>query len=205
MSVVTVSREYGSGGRDFGKSLAEALGFKYADKEIAHGLSEKMHMSEGYIEHFLDMGVPVGMAPSSDSQFAYSAEETQMNVNLQIETHNFLKKLAAEDDIVIVGRASDIILQEYNPFRIFVYCDTTTRIANIKTKKPEGKNLSDKDIQREMQMIDTERYQHHALFSHVRWGDKAGYDLCINSTNIDIQKAVPAIADYIKLALGKEG
>lgn len=200
MSVVTVSREYGTGGREFGKSLAKELGFMYADKEIAHELAGKMGMKESYIEHFLDTGIPVGMS-SGDGAFSYSPEETQKNVNLQIESHNMLRELAKDKDIVIVGRASDIILQEYNPFRIFVYGDVSSKISRIKELEPEGKNLSDKDIHREMQMIDTERYQHHALFSHIRWGEKLGYDLCINASDVDLQKVVPAVAQYIRIVM----
>lgn len=203
MSVVTVSREYGTGGRDFGKKLAQELGFMYADKEIAHELAGKMNMNEGYIERFLDMGIPVGMS-SGTGNASYSIEETQRNVNLQIESHNLLKELAKDKDIVIVGRASDIILKEYSPFRIFVYGELPAKIEKIKEKNPEGKHLSSAMIHKEMEMIDTERYQHHALFSQIRWGEKLGYDLCINSTNVDIEKTAKAVALYIKLAFGIE-
>lgn len=202
MSVVTVSREYGTGGREFGKNLAKELGFTYADKMIARELANKTDMNEAYIEHFLDMGIPVGMASSNDMDFAYSSEETQKNVTLQIESHKLLKALAEKNDIVIVGRASDIILQEFNPFRIFVYGDTTSRIQHIKSRGKESSSLSDMDIQREMRMIDNERYQHHALFSPLRWGEKLAYDLCINTTNTDLEKVVPMIAQYIKASLG---
>ena len=204
MKVVTVSRQYGTGGRLFGKKLAEELGFTFVDKIIAHELAQKTDMSEGYIEHFLDTGIPVGMSSSDGEAFSYSYSETQKNVNLQIESHRLLKKLADEKDIVVVGRASDIILSDYNPFRIFIYGDDTSRIMNIKEQEPEGANLSAKDIQREMVMIDNERYQHHALFSHIRWGEKLGYDLCINATNVDIQKVIPMVAGYVKVSLGIE-
>lgn len=203
MSVVTVSREYGSGGRDFGRLLAEQLGFTYADKDIAHELAGKTHLSEGYIEHFLDTGVPVGMSQTEDGNgFSYSFAETQRNVNLQIETHNLLRHLAEDKDIVIVGRAADIILQDFDPFRIFLYAETAAKIHRIQENYKEHDGLSPKEIEKTMKAIDTERYQHHALFSHVRWGEKIGYDLCINTTNIDIEKAVPSVAEYIKVALG---
>lgn len=204
MSVVTVSREYGSGGREFGKLLAEELGFTYADKEIAHELAGKTNLSEGYIEHFLDTGVPVGMPQNEESGgFSYSFAETQRNVNLQIETHNLLRQLAKDKDIVIVGRASDIILQEFEPFRIFIYAETVAKIQRIQKRDQQKGNLSVNNIEKIMKGMDTERYQHHALFSSVRWGEKIGYDLCINTTNIDIDKVVPAVALYIKVALGK--
>lgn len=204
MSVVTVSREYGSGGREFGRLLAEKLGFTYADKEIAHELAGKTHLSEGYIEHFLDTGIPVGMSQTEEGGgFSYSFAETQKNVNLQIETHNLLRKIAKDKDIVIVGRASDIILQEFDPFRIFIYAETTSKIQKIQERDKDKNNLSPKAIEKLMKAIDSERYQHHALFSQVRWGEKIGYDLCINTTNIDVEKVVPAVADYIKVALGK--
>lgn len=175
----------------------------YADKEIAHSLAQKTDMNENYIEHFLDTGVPFGMssAPNGGGS-SYTPDETQRNVNLQIETHKMLKELANDKDIVIVGRASDIILQEYDPFRIFVYGDITSKMAKIRETESDLKNLGDKDLQRNMHMIDTERYQHHALFSHIRWGEKAGYDLCINSTHVDVTKVVKPISDYIKIFFG---
>lgn len=203
MSVVTISREYGSGGREFGRLLANELGFTYADKEIAHELAGKTHLSEGYIEHFLDTGVPVGMPQSDeDGGFSYSFAQTQKNVNLQIETHNLLRQLAKDKDIVIVGRASDIILQDFEPFRIFLYAEIAAKIHRIQERDKEKSDLSVKNIEKIMKVMDTERYQHHALFSHVRWGEKIGYDLCINTTNVDIDKIVPAVAVYIKATLG---
>lgn len=202
MSVVTVSREYGTGGRVFGMELAKELGFVYADKMIAHELAQKTEMNEDYIEHFLDTGIPVGMPSTEGEMFSYSYVETQKNVNLQIESQKMLKRIAKDQDIVIVGMASDIILEEFNPFRIFVYGEETSKILHIKEKEPEGKNLSPKDIKREMNMIDNERYKHHSLFSHVRWGEKLGYDLCINSTNTDLNKIVPVAAAYARVFLG---
>lgn len=203
MSVVTVSREFGSGGRNFAKALAEELDFVYVDKEIARELSEKTHMSEGYIEKFLDTGIPSGMPSEEGGEgYSYGYAQTQKNVSLQIETHNLLRNLARDKDIVIVGRAADVILQEFSPFNIFVYAETVAKIENIRKRDPEKRDVPVKEIEREMNRIDTDRYQHHALFSRVRWGEKNGYDLCINTTNVDINKIVTPVADYIKLALG---
>lgn len=200
MSVVTVSREFGSGGKSFGKSLAKVLGFVYVDKEIAHELAGKTDMNEEYIEQFLDSGIPVGKSSSTRGEsFSYSPNETQRNINLQIETHKFLKSLAENKDILIVGRAADIILQEYNPFRVFVYADVQSKIERSKGDEYNQKGVSDKDILRNMNLIDSERHQHHALFSHIGWGDKLGYDLCINSSNVDLEKIVPAVAEYAKV------
>lgn len=199
MSVVTLSREYGTGGREFGEKLAKELGFKFIDKKITHDLSQKTGISEGYIEHFLDTGIPMGMPQVPGEGVYYTAQETQNNVNLQIESHRLLKEIASKEDILIVGRASDIILSEFHPFRIFVYGDTFSKIQRIREVQIEGKTLGDeKDIQRAMQMIDTERYQHHALFSSIRWGEREAYDLCINMSNFDIFKMVKPLAAYIR-------
>lgn len=205
MSVVTVSREFGSGGKEFGKRLAKELGFVYVDKEIAHELADKTDMSESYIEHFLDTGIPVGLPSSSSGvpAFSYSPDETQKNINLQLETHRFLKGIAEKKDIVIVGRAADIILQEFDPFRIFVYGDLPSKIERSKGGEYNQQGISDKDIVRNMRLIDSERHQHHALFTNVGWGDKLGYDLCINSSNVDLEKIAPVVADYVRVFLGK--
>lgn len=199
MSVVTISREFGSGGKSFGRSLAKELGFVYLDKDIAHELAGKTDMSEAYVEAFLDTGIPIGVAASSSQSFSYTHDATQLNINLQIEIHKFLKSMAEKKDILIVGRAADIILQEYDPLRIFIYADTAAKLERARGEEYQQMGISDKDIIRNMKIVDSERHQHHALFSPVPWGDKLGYDLCINSSNVDLEKIVPAVAAYARV------
>lgn len=200
MNVVTVSREFGTGGKEFGRKLAESLGYVYLDKNIAHELAGKLNMNEQYIDYFLDTGAPIGMSGNLEGNMAaYTPAETQNNITLQIESQKMLKEMASKKDIVIIGRAADIILAEFRPFRIFIYADQGQKIVHYKNTNKEVADSTDQEIAKMLHMVDVERYQHHMLFSPIKWGDKQAYDLCINATNINIDKVAPVIAEYAKL------
>ena len=133
MHIITISREFGSGGRELGKRLAEALGYAYYDREILTMLAERTDLDEVYLAHTLEESAPSALFPITIGQtFSvlpnYQAEySTQL---LQKQTA-LIKELATKSDCVIVGRNADIILREQDPLRLFVHlncqvkCNTT--------------------------------------------------------------------------------
>ena len=109
-----------------------------------------------------------------------------------------IKEIAAKGDCVIVGRAADSILEEYDPFRIFVYADEVSKLARCRERAEEGENLTDREIVRAMKRIDKARAEFHNIISEYRWGEKEGYDLCVNTTGLVIKQIIPALADYYR-------
>ena len=196
MRIVTVSREFGSGGREVGKRLADALGIEYYDREIISAIAKEAEMDAGYVEHVLDNSLhysyPLTFSHTLSLNYFINSSAPQL---LGIQ-HKIIRGLAEKGDCVIVGRGADAILEMYKPFRIFVYADMDAKIARCRSRASADEHLTDRELERKIRQIDKNRADNHDLISSVRWGDRAGYDLCVNTTNIVIKDAVPAIAAY---------
>lgn len=196
MNIITISREFGSGGREIGKRLADALGYAYYDREIEAGIAKQMKLDEKYVAHYLE-NIAVLNASLHFGNSMASTYVLHQQMELLSEKQQVLKKLASISNCVIVGRAADIVLAEYNPFKIFVYADMEHKIQRCQKYAEVEKELTPKEIEHEIKRIDSNRSQYHSLFMDMKWGDKTNYHLCINTSKLEIKKVVPHIAGYI--------
>ncbi len=197
--IITVSREFGSGGRELGKRLADELGYAYYDREIVTTLAERTGMNENYVEQQLEKGdmmqYPIHFAQS----FTQLAAVSETTMQLKAQQTALIKEIAKKGSCVIVGRAADTILEEYKPFKLFVYADHDSKLKRCRSRAAEAENLSDREIVRQMKRIDRSRAEYHDIISSSTWGQKESYHLCINTTGIEIKNVIPAIAGYYRL------
>ncbi|MEE0229954.1 MAG: cytidylate kinase family protein, partial [Peptococcaceae bacterium] len=107
-----------------------------------------------------------------------------------------IKALAAKSNCVIVGRNADIILRDQNPLRIFVHADIEARIARCRRRDTDDANLTDKQFEKKINQIDKNRSKTHSILSPYKWGDRRGYELCINTTAITIKDVVSSLSAY---------
>ena len=96
-----------------------------------------------------------------------------------------------------MGRGAEAVLAEYRPFRIFVHADMEAKIARCRSRADADEHLSDKELQRQIRQIDKSRAANHNFVSDIPWGDKAGYELCLNTTNLNIKQTVPVLVQLI--------
>lgn len=197
MRVITVSRQFGSGGREIAKRLSDALGIAYYDKEILTAIAKESSLDEGYVERTLEASISAYPATISHS-FAMLPYFSASAAQLHAVQYKIIRQLAEKGDCIIVGRAADCILADYNPFRIFVYADMESKIARCRSRASEDEDMSDKDIIKMIKKIDKSRAENHDLVSSTSWGEMASYDLCINTSHISIKAVTPILADYIK-------
>lgn len=190
MSIITVSREFGSGGRELGKRLADELGYAYYDREIVTVLAEKLSMDETYLERILEkkMVLPISLT--------YAQTFNLNNSNLLAQQHGIIRELASQEDCVIVGRGANAILRDRKPFTLFVYADMASKIARCRSRAPEQEHLTDKELERKIKLVDKGRESNFALFSPVAWHDMCNYQLCVNTSGTEIKTIVPIIAAY---------
>ena len=197
MNVITVSREFGSGGRELGKRLADELGFRYCDREIVTALAEETGMDPDYLSARLETAPARDLYPihfaQSFAQLAAPADTGSRLLSLQAQ---FIRDLASKEDCVFVGRAADAILESEHPFRLFVYADETSKLARCRSRAADGEHLSDREILREMKRIDRSRAAFHDIIASHPWGDRSACDLCVNTTGVSIKALVPVIARY---------
>ena len=193
--IITIGREFGSGGREFGRRLSETLGFAYYDQEIVREISKRTSMSEQYIqaiiEHRPSFSFPIHIGRSFYPSVNPAFEQTMA---IYHEQARIITEVAAKSDCVIVGRCADYILKEYQPFRIFIYADMESKIKRCREKRPEEEKLSDKELRQKISDIDKKRAKYYEFYTGHSWGDKLNFDLCINTTQTSIKEIVPVIA-----------
>lgn len=195
--IITISREFGSGGRELGKRLADELGIAYYDREIIAEIAKETGLSEQYIQNISEKGIysqPIHFGKTFASFGGVQSNQTEILVKQQ----KILKKIAEAGDCVIVGRGADVILKEYNPMNIFVYADMKSKINRCRIKSTEDKELSDKELENKIIQIDKNRKNFHDIISSLEWGNKENYHLCINTSGLEIKDISSLLAKYIK-------
>ena len=195
MRIITISREFGSGGRELGKRLAEQLGFNYFDREIITEIAKKTAYDEHYVSLILEKGIssyPIHIGQT----FLGVSGINHTPIEVLVAQQKIIKELAEKGDCVIIGRSADAILKQYNPLNIFVYADMEYKLKRCKDKGEVDINLKDKVLKRKIKNVDKGRYRNHCLMSNEKWGDRKSYHLMINSTNFNIKDLVPAVKEY---------
>lgn len=196
MRIITISREFGSGGRELGKRLADALGFAYYDREIVSSIAEKCNLDEGYVENVLRKGLTINVPVTFGHTFYFYSDPTSENelkvLNMQ---QQIIKELAQRGDCVMVGRSSGIILEKYNPLRLFVYADMEWKVKRCRERASADEHLTDRELEKKIRQIDAGRARHQKLLTDRKWGDREGYDLCINTTSLEIKKIIPGLKE----------
>lgn len=194
--IITIGREFGSGGRELGRRLAEKLQIAYYDQEIITEISKRTELSEQYVqqvvEHHPIPSFPIHIGRS----FHYPAMNPvmQQQQSIYMEQSRMIRELAEKSDCVIVGRCADYILSELQPFRIFVYADMDSKIRRCMEKGNEQELLTERELKKYIVNIDRNRAKYYDFYTNQKWGDKLNYDLCINTTGIQIKEMVSVIA-----------
>lgn len=203
MKIITISREFGSGGRELGKRLADELNFRYYDREIIEKIAEDTSLDENYIERTLENGVGAAVYPITFSRsFGYLAPVNTHYFEILASQQEVIKKLPEHGDCVIVGRSADSVLAEYNPFKVFVYSDMKSKLERCRARaEGQEENLTDKQLVRRIKKLDKVRKQTHDMYSSTVWGDKKTYNLCVNTSGASIKELAKSLAEYIKICI----
>ena len=184
--IITISREFGSGGRTIGKRTAEALGIPCYDRELIQKLAAKSGFSEVYIE---DTGesAPGGFLASA---FSHRYGETNNADYLWKVQYQVITELAEQGPCVIVGRCADYILQDKaDCLRVFIHADMKFRAERI-VKEYGEREISPEQRLREK---DKRRAAYHRFYTDMKWGHAQNYDLTLNSGTLGIDRCVEII------------
>lgn len=198
--IITISREFGSGGREIGKRLADELNLSYYDKEIIMQIANETGMSEEHINNISERRIytyPINFSRSFSVYPTIQNNQTQVLVAQQ----KIIKQIAEKGNCVIVGRGANAILKDYNTVDIFVYANMKSKINRCKNKRKD-EDITDKELEKKIKQIDKNRKDYHKVISNIEWGQKENYDICINTSEIEIKKIVPSLAKYIESYLG---
>lgn len=202
-TIITISRQYGSNGRNIGKALAKQLSIPYYDKELLYIAAEKSNIHPDIAED-ADENVKTGFF-GMFSAGPYMAE-TGMGVNNDLPLNdrlytvqsNLIKELAEQGSCVIVGRCADYILADNpNTINVFVHAKEEQRIEKIASEN----NVSAKDAKKLMEKTDKRRATYYNYYSSNKWGRADNYHLSIDSC-IGTDNCVNLIKSYIDMFSG---
>lgn len=191
INIITISREFGSGGRTIGKALADKLGVPCYDSEIMEKVAEKSGFAKDYIA---DKGEYAPSGPFSGifrNNYYYQASNEDIIWSVQSKIISEL----AEKPCVIVGRCADFILRDRDDvLKTFIYADKNFRAKRIVEIYGENdfapeKRLKDKDKQ---------RAAYYQYYTDMKWGDARHYDISLNSAYLGIDRCVDILFDLCK-------
>lgn len=195
--IITVSRQFGSGGRTIAKAVADRLGYTYYDRELIEKVAEMTGFDPKYIEENGEYAPGRSIFSLASSYIGSSRVMGGMSAYdyLWVVQRNAILEIADNECCVIVGRCADQILKDRDDaLHVFVHAPTEARAERIvrlygeSSKKPEDR-LKEKDSKRSV------NYKH---FTGQIWGDSKNYDLCLNSDKLGIEKCIRMIVDIAK-------
>lgn len=185
--VITISREYGSGGRYVGKLLAEDSGVKFYDKELISLISKKTGLSSNYVEENDQKLVSAKFVDNNDDKIFIAEEKV-------------IKNLAKKESCVIVGRCADFILKDNkNVIKVFLYSDEKSKENRVIKYYNVPSNKAHSLINK----VNKERKKHYKYYTNQNWDDMNNYDLALNVDSIGIKNCVTLIENYIKSKTGR--
>lgn len=192
--IITISREFGSGGRTIGKQLAEELGIPCYDSEIIEKVAIESGFAEEYIKDKGEYTHPSLLMSLFTNRSIYTGPTNEDKIWL-IQCR-VIKELAEKGPCVIVGRCADYVLKERNDtVNIFIH-------ANMDYRKKRAVEVRGVDKARAEQVInktDKVRANYYSFYSGQKWGFAQNYDLCIDSSKMSIDQAVSLIIEYLNI------
>lgn len=205
-SIITIGREYGSGGRQIGKEIANYFGIKYYDKELLEHAANDNGICKELFEHHDEKPTNSFLYSlvMDTYSFGYSSagfSDMPMNHKIFLAQFDAIKKIAEEGPCVLVGRCADYALEERDDvLSVFIHADLEDRIKNV-AKLNELTDNKAKDL---IHKTDKRRASYYNYYTNKKWGDAESYDICINSSKFGVDGCVKAIKDFLELEASLE-
>ena len=200
--ILTIGRQFGSGGREIGKKLAQALGIGYYDKELMAVAAKESGLSEEFFEK-ADERASSGLAYAFTMGYSYMGMFTPYNDILSNDglfkfQSDAIRKLASEQSCVLVGRCADYILRDHpRCANIFISASHEARVARLCASH----HVTEEEAENMMNKADKKRSEYYNYYSYKTWGAAATYHLCIDSSVLGIEKTIDFIEDFVKLKI----
>lgn len=205
MNIITISREFGSGGRELGRRLADELGYDYYDGEIIAAIAKRSGLDETYVENTLENHGWQAIPMTVQRTFASPVAMPSAQIGLLLEQKRVIEEIGnAGKNCIVVGRNADILLEKYGPFNIFVCADMEAKVQRCIERAKEGENTSPKEIEKQIRRVDKNRARTREILSSSVWGQRDAYHMIINTTGWDIKELAPAVAEFAVRWFGRK-
>lgn len=198
--VITIGRQFGSGGRELGKMLASTFGIEYYDKELLQEAAKQVGISPEFFERsderapsFLSgiFAIGTGYNPAS----YYSCSSSLSSDNIYNAQGDFIRNIANEKSCVIVGRSADYVLREHpRCINIFVHSSMDDCIKRIMRRGDKPTPEQARVIAEKTNKL---RANYYNFYTDKKWGDATSYDLTINTSLLSMEDAVAVVVEYV--------
>ena len=203
-SIITISREFGTGARLIGREVAALLNYGYYDRALIEMAAEKSGLSEEFIERTEEKASNSFLYNLATA--AYLASDVTAEYTVPVNDQAFMiqsdviRDIARSSNGVIVGRCADFVLKDHpRLLRVFIYANKEDRVNRIVNEYGQDP----KNAESVLTKIDKGRANYHKFYTGTNWRSMDNYDLCINTSNTGIQGAVMAIKACAEEKFGK--
>ena len=200
-AVITIARQYGSGGRTIGKKLAESLNIPFYDKELIAMAAKKSGLSQEVFEKADEKATSsllysLVMGTYNFGSHFSTVSDMPINDRLFMIQSDIIQHAALEGPCVIVGRCADYVLREHpNCFHVFIRAEHDDRVKRIVEEYGDPAAKADDLLQKK----DKQRANYYNYYSSKKWGDASSYHLCIDSGICGVDGTVEMIQEFVKL------
>lgn len=194
--IITIGREYGSGGREIAEKLGARLGVKVYDKNMLDELSERFGFDRNMLAEHEESPVNV-LFSRRIRGFSSSVDEVVAERQFEL----IREKAESGESFIVVGRCAEQVLRDYAcRYSFFILGDTHAKLRRIM----ERNGIDEKAAAERMDRIDRQRRSYHNHYCDGKWGDSRNYDLCVNASGLGVDGAVELLCRYLSLRLGRE-
>jgi cytidylate kinase len=194
--IITIGRQFGSGGKEIGEKVALRLGYAFCDKEILTMAAEESGFSASAMQHY-DEKPSGSLIYSLYMTGAASSDNLPLNQQLAFAQFNVIRKVAQSDNCVIVGRCADYVLREKtNLLTVYLHAPLAYRASRVMVENSiDSQALAEKTIKKQ----DKARADYYNFFTHKKWGDAGSAMLSIDTSTLSSDNVAQVIADYALL------
>lgn len=200
--VITIGRQFGSGGRELGSKLAKELGIAYYDKELLEEAAKQAGISEDIIERsderfpsFFNAFIPVSIGYNPAASYLSSSSTISAD-NLYKAQSDVIETIAQRHSCVIVGRSADYVLRNHpRLISIFIHANMDDCIDRIMGR---GDCKTREEARAKAEKTNKLRASYYNFYTDKTWGNAASYDLTINSSTMSMDKIVKIVADFVR-------
>ena len=198
-TIITIGRQYGSGGKEIGTKLAQYYNIPFYDKELLKVAAKESGICEEMFENFDEKPTTSFLYSLVMDPYAlgYNATSFDMPLNQKVFLASFdaIKKVADEGPCIIVGRCADYAFHDFkNCINLFIYGDEDVKIKRIMGKY----NLTEDKARDMMTKKDKQRQSYYNYYSSKKWGRADSYDFCLNSTVLGVDGTVKLIIQIVE-------
>ena len=192
--VITISREFGSGGRELGVKLADKLGIPFYDKELISMAADDINIAEDAFQQYDEHIV---VHDPLDRQFYHAFSEVYqipMSDQIFVAQSNVIRRLASYGPCIIVGRCADMILTD--SLNLFIYAKMKDRIRRMLELESEAES-DGKEMERRIREVDRKRKEYYQYYTGNTWGRAQNYHLCLDSGPVGVEGCLRAVLAYL--------